>query len=347
MTGVRCTDRVKKRNKRRKSRNRWVASLSVILVILCAVAVFVYLTDKKGGNDTMAAEYEAKTYNKTLYRAEKLFAEDLCVASENVALEGVEDVGAIHAAALFDVNGKTVDYAYNIHERLYPASTTKILTALTAIKHGNLDDTVTVSENADAGTFSSDEQICGIHSGDQLTLRDLLYGLMLYSGNDNAVAIAEHVAGSVEDFVELMNQEAESLMATQTHFVNTNGLHDENHYTTAYDLYLIFNECIRQPEFVEIIGTDSYTAHVTKTDGSTADMVWEPTHYYASGAAALPKGAEVIGGKTGFHDQAGSCLILLDKDEKENPYISIVMGADSKEILYQDMTSIIEAIPEG
>ena len=126
-----------------------------------------------------------------------------------------------------------------VFDQAYPASTTKIMTAYVALKYGNLDDMVTVSERAT--DFDEDEQVCGLQAGDQLSLRDLLNGLLLYSGNDCAVAIAEHVSGSVEAFVDKMNEEARNLGATGTHFVNPHGLQNEDHYTTAYDLYLIFN----------------------------------------------------------------------------------------------------------
>ena len=144
-----------------------------------------------------------------------------------------------------------------------------------------------------------------------------------------------------------MNAQAAELMATNSHFVNSNGLHDENHYTTAYDLYLIFNECIKHPEFLEIIRADSYTASYTKADGGTETMEFEPTNYYAAGMAMLPYGASVIGGKTGTTNEAGNCLILLNEDDEQNPYISVIMGAESKELLYQDMTEMINSISAG
>ena len=107
----------------------------------------------------------------------------------------------------------------------------------------------------------------------------------------------------MEAFVEMMNAQAMELMATNSHFMNSNGLHNEDHYTTAYDLYLIFNACITYQEFIDIIQSDSYTASVTRADGSVTEMVWEPTHFYASGKAEAPTGGSVIGGKTGFTDQ--------------------------------------------
>ena len=319
----------------------------IITIIMCTAAAGVLLTGcaLSGGSDAVAG-YEAEHYNKSIYEAE-LFAEDLCVASEDVPLENAPDTGAYTAAALFDVDRSETDFAYNVHKRLYPASTTKIMTALVAIKNADLSDIVTVGADADAGSFAPDEQTCGLKEGDKLTLKDLLYGLLLYSGNDNAVAIADYVGGSMEGFAEMMNEEAAGLMATESHFLNSNGLHDEDHYTTAYDLYLIFNECIKYDKFLDIIESKTYTADITGNDGVKRQITWEPTSFYALGEAALPQNANIIGGKTGTTKEAGNCLILLSEDVQNKPYISVVMGADTKSILYEDMTGIIEAIPEA
>ena len=241
-------------------------------------------------------------------------------------MEGAPDASGLHALALFDLNGRKTDCAYKVHERLFPASTTKIMTALLALKYGELSDMITVSANASSTNFAADESICGIKTGDQLTLLDLLRGLMMESGNDAAVAIAEYIAGSSEAFAQMMNDEARNLMATHTHFMNSNGLHDENHYTTAYDLYLIFQACIQYEEFVDIISTKQYTVEIKGADGQTRRDNWEQTNFYATGEAALPQNALIVGGKTGTTKKAGNCLILLEKDSKDDPYISIVMG---------------------
>lgn len=315
-------------------------------IILCAAAAGVLLTGcALSVSGSAAVGYEAEHYNKSIYEAE-LFAEDLCVATEDVPLDNAPEAGNYTAAALFDLDRNETDFAYHVHERLYPASTTKIMTALVAIKNADLSDVVTVGADADESSFAPDEQTCGLKAGDKLTLEDLLYGLLLYSGNDNAVAIADYVGGSMEGFAEMMNEEAARLMATESHFLNSNGLHNENHYTTAYDLYLIFNECIKQDEFLDIIETKAYTADITGSDGVKRQITWEPTSFYALGEAALPQNAAVIGGKTGTTKEAGNCLILLSEDRQNKPYISVVMGADTKSILYEDMTGIIEAIPE-
>ena len=288
-----------------------------------AAAVCMVMVSGCSEPEKVVAPYEEANYNKDIYRG-TLFAEELCTATADVATEGEPDASTFHSAALFDVNGRNVNYA--------------------AIKNGNLSETVTVASEADVSNFAQDEKTCGLKEGDQLTLGDLLHGLLLESGNDAAVAIAMHIAGSAETFSQMMNEEALRLMATNTHFVNSNGLHDTDHYTTAYDLYLIFNECIKHQEFVDIISTKQYTANITGTDGNLRQADWAQTNFYATGSAELPTGATVIGGKTGTTDEAGNCLILLNRGLDDSPYISVVMGAETKALLYQDMTTLINGI---
>ena len=260
-----------------------------------------------------------------IYTRASLFADDLCVAADDVALTGFDDEDSLHAAGLFNLNDETVEYGYKLYDKLYPASTTKLMTAYLAFKYGNMDDIVTVSDSV--SSFASDEVVCNLQPGDTVTLYDLLCGLLLRSGNDCGVAIAEHISGSVEAFAELMNSEAKALGATGSHFVNPHGLHNENHYTTAYDLYLIFNACIQDQRFMDIISMDSYTMNLTGADGTTRTFDVVPTNYYSSGKINAPEGIRVFGGKTGTTDEAGCCVILYSEDLEKNPYDFHYYGA--------------------
>ena len=314
-----------------------------LCLIGCMAFAFLYLSGCSGEPKALVTEFEKAHYNTELYES-TLYAEELCVAETDVALEGYEGDTALHASSLFDLENKNVLYSWQSHERLYPASTTKIMTALLALENGNLEDTVTISKTAAAASFPSDAQVCGLREGEVWTLEDLLNALLLYSGNDAASAIAEHIAGTEESFVNMMNSRARELMANNTHFTNPHGLHDDEHYTTAYDLYLIFNECIKNEHFVEIISSDSYTAVYTAADGSQQEMTFTPTNLYAKGVVEEPDNVTIVDGKTGTTDEAGCCLILLVRDSQNRPYISIVMGAPDKSTLYEDMTSLIEKI---
>ena len=286
--------------------------------------------------------YETAHYNQGLYRGE-LFSVDLCVPPTGDAADN-PSINSITSAGMFDLTNHEVIYSEKVYEMVYPASTTKIMTALVALESGKLDELVTISENADAGKFAADEATCGLKSGDQVTLRNLLYALTLNSGNDAAIAIAEHVGGSVQDFCQLMNQKAAELLATHTHFSNPHGLHDDDHYTTAYDLYLIFNAAIAHSEYRKIIETESYNMTLTGADNTERTIKCEPTNLYSLGKAAQPSAATVLGGKTGTTREAGYCLVAYDEDGTQASYISIIMGADSKPLLYSNMTSLIETI---
>lgn len=267
------------------------------------------------------------------------FADDLCVADTSDIGTDQVDSAVAYAAGVFNLATKNAAYAQSIHERMYPASTTKIMTALVAIKYGNLDQTVTVSELA--CNQASDSSVCNLKPGDQLTVRQLLYGMMLRSGNDAAIAVAEAVGGSVEGFVDMMNAEARALGATNTHFVNPNGLHDDEHYTTVYDLYLIMNEAIKYNDFTDVIHTASYEVIYTSADGSAKTVEWANTNQYLSGKSAPPEGYTVVGGKTGTTAAAKNCLVLYSMNPKNEPVISIVLGADARSNLYMLMNEVL------
>ena len=268
------------------------------------------------------------------------FAADLCVIPADESWD--DPMVNAEAAAVFDLSDKDVIFGKNAFRRLYPASTTKVMTALLAIKYGNLDDVVTVTE--DAVITESGATLAHIEPGDRITLGQLLYGLMLPSGNDAGAAIAVHMAGSIEKFADMMNEEARSLGATGTHFVNPHGLNDPEHYTTAYDLYLIFNEALKQPYFRQVIGTTAYTAQYTDADGNPVTQTWKGGNWYMTGERETPEGLTVLGGKTGTTNAAGYCLIMAVQDEAQKEYVSVVMKAGSRPDLYANMTQIIQKI---
>ena len=235
------------------------------------------------------------------------FASDLCVVTDEASYD--PDFVTSQAAALFDMDDREVLYSKDVFERMYPASITKIMTALVAIKEGDLKSRVLVTD--DAVITEPGATLCGIEPGDTLTLEQLLYGLMLPSGNDAGAAIAVHIAGSIEAFSDMMNEEAVRLGATGTHFVNPHGLNDPDHYTTAYDLYLIFNEALKYPVFRQIVGTTAYTANYHNKNSEPVSKTWKGSNWFMTGERETPDGLKVFGGKTGTTKAAGYCLIML------------------------------------
>ena len=166
----------------------------------------------------------------------------------------------------------------------------------------------------------------------------------MYSACDCGNIIAEHVSGSVDAFVELMNERAVELGATHTHFVNTHGLTAEDHYSTAYDLYLIFNEVVKYPKYNEISHQSKYVSTYINQNGEEASLELYTTNLYLRSEATPPSGITVIGGKTGTTDAAGNCIILYVEDSYGNHYISVIMGSTRRATLYEQMTLLLKEI---
>lgn len=270
---------------------------------------------------------------------QSFFSKDLCVAGTEDVLSDSVTASLSEAAGLFDIEDNNLKFGKNIYGRIYPASTTKILTAYVAMKHGDLSKTATVTEQE--LQLEEGSSTCGLSVGDIFSLEELLYGLMLCSGNDAANVIADLVAGSTDEFAKLMNQEALALGATNSHFVNPHGLHSEEHYTTVYDMYLIFQAALEEEKFVSIISAQSHTASFSRSTGETGSMNWENTNKYLNGEIETPEGIQVIGGKTGTTNDAGYCLVLYSKNSRGVPHISIVYKSDSRENLYHEMSELL------
>ncbi|CVK19046.1 MULTISPECIES: D-alanyl-D-alanine carboxypeptidase family protein [Sporomusa] len=203
------------------------------------------------------------------------------------------------AAVLMDAKTGQVLYDRNMNKKLAPASTTKIMTAIIAIESGRLDETTRVSIHAASTPGSS----LNLYPGQSITLRELLTGLLLRSGNDAAVAIAEHLAGSVDAFVAIMNQKAGSIGALHTHFRNPHGLSAPNHASTAFDLAWITRYALNNPTFAEIVGTKETNIEWLDRKGKSHDRNLRNTN------KLLWMLEDADGVKTGTTNAAGPCLV--------------------------------------
>lgn len=342
---------VQKRSRYKRARGKRIGHtiLLLLILVLAAGGAYVAMQIMRGnyvGKPVQAFD-SSQVFTNSLASKENMkttsFAQKLCVSSkgdvdkiQNVSLEDDQ------SGLLFSLNNHKVLYAKGIYDKVYPASITKIMTAMLALKSGKLDDNVTISqENV---TLEEGSQVCGFSAGDQVTLDQLLHCLLVYSGNDAASAIAEYVGGSTENFVQMMNSYAAALGCTGTHFTNPHGLQDKNHYTTPYDIYLMLNEAMKYKEFTEITQLSSYTVNYTGADGSALSTTLQATDHYLTGEATPPKDVTILGGKTGTTDSAGNCLAILTQNAYGKTFVSIVMGASSKDLLYQEMNSLLQNI---
>lgn len=237
-----------------------------------------------------------------------------------------EDVTAKGAIVVED-NINNVMFEKNGYTKLYPASTTKVMTALVALENGNLDDEVIVSSSVNK--LPGDSRRAFIMPGDKLTLRQLLYGMLLYSGNDCALAIAEHIGKSEKNFADMMNKKAKEIGTTNTNFVNPHGYHDPNQYTTPRDLALIAIEASKHPEFIEIVKTPYYKAVFKNKNGKTKTKNWKTTNLFLRKDYDYElKG--IIGGKTGYTEAAGRCLVTLSKYNGHNYFCVVLKDTSSQ-----------------
>ena len=322
--------------------NRWLC----VLLSLC----LMFLTACSGQKLEYPYAEASKLSSYTIFDSmvgsrSDTFADTLVVTKDNIREEldsVLEENGTFSCGLLIDMKQKDMLYAHNIYQRMHPASLTKLMTALVALENGSLDMQLTATNNTFVDV--SGTQVYGLKTGDTLTLEQALNVLLIYSANDVALLIAEGVGGNVAHFVELMNQKAKELGATNTHFNNPHGLTEEEHYTTAYDLYLMFQEAIKQDKIVEIIQKDTYTTTYTDKNNKVKDLSVTSTNRYLSGKAKAPDSVNIIGGKTGSTKAAGSCLMLYVKDKEGKAYIAEILNSESNDSLYLQMTSLLETI---
>lgn len=269
-------------------------------------------------------------FTPIIYADDQLIDSNLSSKELNETIEtsiNVETIPTINArhAIILDRNSKIILYGKKEKEICKMASTTKIMTAIVVIENANLTDTITISSKA-ARTGGSR---LGLSTGNTITVENLLYGLMLRSGNDAAVALAEYIGGSVEGFAELMNNKANELGLTNTHFVTPHGLDNNDHYSTAYDLAILTDYALTNKIFSKIVKTKTYTITLngySKTLSNTNELLGNLDGVY--------------GVKTGFTNGANRCLITSCK-RGDLDIICVVLGCDTKKDRTKDSIKLI------
>ena len=257
--------------------------------------------------------------------------EEIINASTNTVSEPI--LNSRYAIAV-DRESKAILFGKNENQKVPMASTTKIMTAIVLLENLEVNNNLTLETKVEVckQAASIGGSRLGLKIGDKVTINDLLYGLMLCSGNDAAIQIAVSITGSVEEFANLMNEKAEKLGLKNSHFVTPHGLDKEEHYTTAYELALIADYALKNPKIAEVVKTKSYTVSIngySKTITNTNELLG-----YLNG---------VNGVKTGFTNGAGRCLVTSVERDGFN-IITVVLGADTKKFRTKDSISLIEYV---
>ena len=213
-------------------------------------------------------------------------------------------------------------------EKAYPASTTKIMTLLTAVDYiKDLSDTFTMTYEITDPLFAEGATVAGFSAGEVINLKDLLYGIILPSGGDASIGVAMKISGSEKEFVKLMNKKARELGLKNTNFTNCTGLFNANHYTTAADMAVILSEAMKNPLCKKILSTYQYTAKPTPQHPEGLEMSSTLfNHMYGT----EPEGADILGGKTGFVSESGYCIASFGKNDDGEEFIAVTLESPSK-----------------
>lgn len=247
-------------------------------------------------------------------------------------------IGA-ESAILLDINSGAILYSKNIHEKLYPASITKILTALIAYDECNMDEIVIFSSEAIHSINWREDANMGINVGDSITMEQCLYGLLVGSANEAAYAIAEHICGpgNLDEFADLMNKKAKELGCVDSNFITPNGIHDENHYTSAYDMALIAQSFFSNELLSKISNTSSYHIPKTETQPKENMIVWAKSKLLEGKEYAYEP---LVGTKTGYTDHARQTLVSCA--EKNNMKLVCVILKEEAPYQFKDTIQLFE-----
>lgn len=291
-----------------------------ILFLICIVKEDVFAVD------TVPTEEQTEAFEKRK-----------ALPVETNEIEGWPNgplIGA-EAAVVMDVNTGTVIYSKNPNEELFPASTTKILTGLLVIENSTMDEMVTFSRDA-IWNIDRDSTHLAIDVGEQMSVKDCLYGLLLASANEVAYGLAEHVGGDLDSFVKMMNDRAEKIGCKNTHFANANGLPNENHYTSAYDLALIAKECFANETFCSIASTVDYTISPTNKQPNKRHV----TNHHRMLPTLKHEYEGCLGGKTGFTKVARQTLVTCA--ERDGMRLVCVVMKDESPYQFLDTISLLD-----
>ena len=328
--------------KAKKKPDLTILYLIMILVIAGLVMLLAYVRYR--GVRILDTSYSYSAFGRTDDRFTRLsaFADNVTVSDPSVVIENLRLSEASERALLFNVDTNTPLFAQGIYTKAYPASLSKLMTAIMCMRFCDMNTVITM-EPSDFD-LEAGSQVSGMQPGDQVTVGQLFHALVVYSANDAAMALARHIDGSVEVFVDEMNQIAGEMGLVNTHFTNPSGLHDSDNYSCAYDIYLLLNEAFRYTAYQDAARMNVYTLRVTTAEGNTRTRVLDSTDKYLTGERNLPFNVTLLGGKTGTTPEAGANLAVYVQNAMGVPYIAVIMNASSRSVLYDDMTLLLSSI---
>lgn len=336
---------VKERAKHRKRKFEFLTAYAkqIFFILLCLVLIIGIILSVKscrfGDNKNADASKSVSVKNTKEKKTEVLFAE----FTEN----SLEADASIKSKAVIFINStkNTVVASRNAKEKLYPASTTKIMTLLVAVENiTDYNDTFTMTYQITDPLYKQGATVAGFLSGEVINMNDLIYGTVLPSGGDAAMGLAQKISGSEEAFVKLMNAKAGELGLKNTHFTNCTGLFDKNHYTTAEDLAVILRAAMKNEVCKKVLSTYKYTT--SATDKHPQGLSLENTIFkYMYGTE--PDGSTILGGKTGFVNESGYCIASFGENDNGESFICITLQGESRWPAVYDQINLYTMYAKG
>ncbi len=311
---------------RRKNKSKTLTLLAFLLMIIIAAFIFKLaifkeqqlLESKNDSIITPAPSFTIKSESNTFIPSDSLYSPNailVCLEDNSILMKKKSEV------------------------RIYPASLTKMMTAILAIeKLPSLQEEIKLSRSIFDELYSTNASMAGFQPGEEVLAIDLLYGVLLPSGAESCIGLADYISGSEKNFVKTMNQKATELGMINTHFVNTTGLHDKNHYTTVEDLAILLNYALKNDTFRQIFTSSRYSTKPTNKHPN--GIIFYSTMFEKLQDPTI-KGGEIIGGKTGYTAEAGLCLASLAIDENKE-YILVTVGAQGDH--YSESFNIKDAL---
>lgn len=324
---------------------------NTFIIIFLAFSFLLTGCDSKPVQYMKYGENHIREISYTLDRKEEgevydLMSEGLTIIN-NKSINLLKNDPKFNAEAIF-VSNETKEeaiYSKNCFKKIYPASLTKLMTAYVALVNiKDFKEEIVVTDEAKRINVPF-AKLMGLATNDHISLDTLFNAVLVHSSNDAAKTLAYAVAGSEEEFVKLMNQEAINLGAVHTHFSNSHGLHEKSNYTTLYDLYLIFHALLKNEKFIKTIGQKEYIAKYKNGLGGTVKKSLKSTNQYFQETYPVPNGYKIYGGKTGTTDEAGYCMMLYSTSTSGDNYVIGIMKATNQINLYAGFSSIFENIP--
>lgn len=320
----------KPKNQKKKSRRYRVVRIRpaalLVLVLIIGVVVLTVATTGRKLRKAKVTVPQAKSISDEEYTSSNVIANEKkpkpVTFSFTADTAAIPDTNDAESAVVVNTETNEIVASREAEKRMYPASTTKIMTLLTAVENiKDYNDTFTMTLDITDPLYVAEATVAGFLNGETINMTDMLYGTILPSGADAAIGLAIKIAGGEKEFVSLMNKKAEDLGLKNTHFTNVTGLFDADHYSTAYDMALILNAAIKNPKCREILSTYKYT---TSKTAQHPDGIELSSTLFSYMYGTEPETATITGGKTGFVNESGYCIASFgESNSMHNEYIAV------------------------